>query len=106
MLSLFLYRFLFPLRFLFLFPILVSGFSRRPMKAAFAARVNLLTQVAEAANFSYWSRTSRIEREAGKNIVSLQCFGRYQSAEMGFEKVGTYEISVDRPNTTHKLVIM
>ena len=53
MLSLFLYRFLFPLRFLFLFLIPVSGFSRRPMKAAFAARVNLLTQVAEAASFSY-----------------------------------------------------
>ena len=44
MLSLFLYRFLFPLRFLSLFRILVAGFSRCPIKAAFATRINLVTQ--------------------------------------------------------------
>ena len=51
------------------------------MKAAFAARVNLVTQVEEVVNFSCWSRKSRIGTEAhGKIIVSLQSFERYQSA--------------------------
>ena len=50
------------------------------MKAAFVARVNLVTQVAEVANFSCWSRKSRIGKEAHEKIVSLQCFERYQSA--------------------------
>ena len=47
------------------------------MKAAFAARINLVTQV---ANFSYWSKKLRIGTEAHEKIVSLQCFERYQSA--------------------------
>ena len=34
------------------------------MKAAFAARVNLATQVEEVVNFSCWSRKSRIGTEA------------------------------------------
>ena len=36
------------------------------MKAAFAARVNLVTQVAEVANFSCWSKKLRIGTEAHK----------------------------------------
>ena len=43
---------------------------------AFAARVNLVTQVVEVANFSCWLRKSRIGTEAHKKIVSLQCFKR------------------------------
>ena len=50
------------------------------MKAAFAARVNLVTQVAEVANFSCWSKNLRIGTEAREKIVSLQCFERCQSA--------------------------
>ena len=50
------------------------------MKAAFAARVNLVTQVMEVVNFSCWSRKSRIGTEAHAKIVSLQCFKMYQSA--------------------------
>ena len=51
------------------------------MKAAFAARVNLVTQVMEVVNFSCWSRKSRIGTEAhSKKIVSLQYFKMYQSA--------------------------
>ena len=50
------------------------------MKATFVARVNLVTQVAELANFSCWSRKSRIGKEAHEKIVSLQCFERYQLA--------------------------
>ena len=50
------------------------------MKAAFAARVNLATQVEEVVNFSCWSRKSRIGTEAHGKIVSLQSFERYQSA--------------------------
>ena len=43
------------------------------MKPAFAARVNLVTQVAEVANFSFWYRKSksRIGTEAPEKIVSL-----------------------------------
>ena len=72
MLPLFLYRFLFPLRFLFPFRILVSGFPKCPIKAAFATRINLVTQVTEAANFSCWSRKSKIGLEAHKKFFSLQ----------------------------------
>ena len=43
-------------------------------------RLNLVTQVAEAASLSYWSRKSRIVTEAHGKIVSLQCFEEYQSA--------------------------
>ena len=50
------------------------------MKAAFAARVNLVTQVAEVANFSCWSKKLRIGTVAHEKIVSLQCFERCQSA--------------------------
>ena len=50
------------------------------MKAAFAARVNLVTQVAEVVNFSCWSKKLRIETEANKKIVTLQCFERCHSA--------------------------
>ena len=51
------------------------------MKAAFAARVNLVTRVVEVANVSCWLRMSGIETEAyEKIIVSLQCFERNQSA--------------------------
>ena len=44
------------------------------MKAAFVARVSLVTQVAEVANFSCWSRKSRIGKEAHEKIVSPQYF--------------------------------
>ena len=47
------------------------------MKAAFAARVNLVTQVEEVVNFSCWSRKSTIGTEAHGKIVSLQRFERY-----------------------------
>ena len=47
------------------------------MKAAFAARVNLVTQV---VNFSCWSRKSRIGTEAHAKIVRLQRLKMYQSA--------------------------
>ena len=50
------------------------------MKAAFAARVNLVTQVAEVANFSCWSKKLRIGTVAHEKIVSLQCFEMCQSA--------------------------
>ena len=40
----------------------------------------LVTQVVKVANFSYWSRKSRIGTEAQGKIVSLQCFEKYQSA--------------------------
>ena len=50
------------------------------MKAAFAARVNLVTQVAEVANFSCRSKKLRIGTEAREKIVSLQCFERCQLA--------------------------
>ena len=50
------------------------------MKAAFAARVNLVTQVAEAANFSCWWKKLGIGTVAHKKIASLQCFERCQSA--------------------------
>ena len=50
------------------------------MTAAFAARVNLVTQVVEVVNFSCWSRKSRIGTEAHAKIVSPQCFKMYQSA--------------------------
>ena len=50
------------------------------MKAAFAARDNLVTQVAEVANFSCWSKKLRIGTVAHEKIVSLQCFERCQSA--------------------------
>ena len=45
-----------------------------------AARVNLVTQVAEVANFSYWSKKLRIGTEAHEKIVILPCFERCQSA--------------------------
>ena len=47
------------------------------MKAAFAARVNLVTQVTEVTNFS---RMSRIGTEAHEKIASLQCLEKYQQA--------------------------
>ena len=50
------------------------------MKAAFATRVNLVTQVAEVANISCWSKKLRIGTVAHEKIVSLQCFERSQSA--------------------------
>ena len=50
------------------------------MKAAFAARVNLVTQVTEVVNFSCCSRMSRIGTEAHEKIASLQCLERYQQA--------------------------
>ena len=50
------------------------------MKAAFAARVNLVTKVAEVANFSRWSKKLRIGTKAHEKIVTLQCFERCQSA--------------------------
>ena len=50
------------------------------MTAAFAARVNLVTQVMEVMNFSCWSRKSRIGTEAHAKIVGLQCFKMYQPA--------------------------
>ena len=50
------------------------------MKAAFAARVNLVTKVAEVVNFSCWSKKLRIGTEAHEKIVSLQFFERCQSA--------------------------
>ena len=50
------------------------------MKAAFAARVNLVTKVAEVANFSRWSKKLRIGTEAREKIITLQCFERCQSA--------------------------
>ena len=50
------------------------------MKAAFAARINLVTKVAEVANFSYWSKKLRTGTEAHEKIVILQCFERCQSA--------------------------
>ena len=50
------------------------------MKAAFAARVNLVTQVAEVMNFSCWPKKLRIGTVAHEKIVSLQCFERSQSA--------------------------
>ena len=42
-------------------------------KGVFAARVNLVTQVAEVANFSFWLRKFRIGTEAQEKIVSLLC---------------------------------
>ena len=50
------------------------------MKAAFAARVYLATQVAEVVNFSCWSKKLSIGTEAREKIVSLQCFESCQSA--------------------------
>ena len=44
------------------------------MKAAFSARVNLVTQVMEVTYFSCWSRKSRIEHETHEKIISLQYF--------------------------------
>ena len=41
------------------------------MKAAFATRVNLVTQVAEVANFSCWSKKLRIGQNPMKK--SLAC---------------------------------
>jgi len=40
------------------------------MKAAFASRVNLVTQVAEVADLSCWSRKSRIVTEAHKKLFA------------------------------------
>ena len=47
------------------------------MKAAFAARVNLVTQVEEVVNFSCWSRKFGFGTEAHRKIISLQSFDRY-----------------------------
>ena len=44
------------------------------------ARVNLVTQVAEVANFSCCSKKLRIGTEAHQKNVSLQRFERCQSA--------------------------
>ena len=49
------------------------------MKGAFAARVNLVTQVAEVANFSCCSKMLRIGTEVHQKNVSLQRFERCQS---------------------------
>ena len=43
------------------------------MKAAFAARVNLVTQVEEVVNFSCWSRKSTIGTEAHGKIFLSAC---------------------------------
>ena len=40
------------------------------MKAAFAARVNLVTQVVEVANLSCWLKKSRIGRETYKKLLA------------------------------------
>ena len=48
------------------------------MKAAFTARVNLVTQIMEVTYFSCWSRKSRIKTETHEKIVSPQCFEMYQ----------------------------
>ena len=50
------------------------------MKAAFAARVNLVTQVAEVAKLSCGSKKLRIGTVAHEKTVSLQCFEKCQSA--------------------------
>ena len=40
------------------------------MKAAFATRVNLVTQVVEVVNLSCWSKKSRIGREAYGKLLA------------------------------------
>ena len=47
------------------------------MKAAFAARVNLVRQVTEVANYPCWLIKSTTGTEAQK-YVNLQYFERYQ----------------------------
>ena len=66
------------------------------MKAAFAAKVNLIKQVTEILNFSCQSRKSIIGTEAHENIVSLQCLTQRNSSVYFFFPVFTSFSCEDR----------